>query len=100
MNIEDMTRTMPYKEEEGYVAGIVARTTERAINTPGKVQRSIPFARIAASIAVMVTLGGSGWMYMKHKETQEAPLDTFLSSISDEEAEMLDYYYIEEIELD
>lgn len=96
-----MTRTMPYKEEEGYVAGIVARTTERAIDSQHTVHhRNIPFARIAASIAIMVTLGGAGWMYMKHQETQEAPLDTFLSSISDEEAEMLDYYYIEEIELD
>lgn len=96
-----MTRTMPYREDEGYINGIVEQATENAIRSASHgTNRSILFARIAASIAVMLTLGGWGWMYMKHREAQAAPLDTFLSSISDEEAEMLDYYYVEEIELE
>lgn len=97
MNIDDINKTMPFVEQEGYVAGIVTKVTENAISNPSGRHLRIKFAHIAASIAIVATVFCSGWVYMNNKAAEEAPLDTFLSSISDEEAAMLDYYCVEEL---
>lgn len=97
MNIENINKSMPFVEDEGYVESIVAKATDNAIRNHNSKFSYMPFVRIAASITIVVGLGCSGWMYMKHKEAQAAPLDTFLSNISDEEAEMLDYFYVEDL---
>lgn len=97
MNIENINKRMPFVEDEDYVANIVSQVTENAINASQTKHWHMQFARIAASIAIVATIGCSGWLYMKHQKAQAAPLDTFLSSITDEEAAMLDYYYVEDL---
>lgn len=97
MNLEDINKSMPFIEKEGYVTSIVTQATENAIRAPHGHRWQKQLTRIAASIVIVVSVGCSGWMYMKHLKAQSAPLDTFLSSITDEEAAMLDYYYIEDI---
>lgn len=96
MNIENINKGMPFVEDEYYVADIVSQVTENAINKPHAPRWHIQCAHIAASIAITCTIGCSGWLYMKHQQAKAAPLDTFLSSITDKEAAMLDYYYVED----
>lgn len=101
MRIEDIKKNSIFTEDEAYVADLISTATEKAISQ----SRIIPMwqrssARIAASIALVVSLGCSGWMYMKRQEAQAAPLETFLSSITDEETAMLDYFYVEDLYID
>ncbi len=100
MNIENINKSMPFVENEGYAENLVARATENAIHAPHAKRHSMQFARIAASIAIIAGIGCTGWMYTKHKAAQSAPLDTFLSSITDEETAMLDYYFVEEVQIE
>lgn len=100
MKIENINKSMPYIEDEGYVTSIVSQATENAIHNTHSKHWYVSFARIAASVAIIAGIGYSGWIYMKHKEAQAKPLDTFLSNISDEEAEMLEYFYVEDLYLE
>lgn len=90
----------PFVENDGYVERLVSEVTEAAISKRKNRNWYAPLMRVAAAVALVVTIGGSGWLYMNNQKVDEAPLDTFLSSISDEEASMLENYYIEDIILD
>lgn len=89
--------TRPFVEKDGYVENLISEATEMAISKRDATSWYAPFARVAAVVALILTIGSTGWMYMNSKKAQEAPLDVFLNSISDEEASMLENYYIEEI---
>lgn len=100
MNIDKKNKAMPFTEADGYVEQLVAHATETAIRSAAVRRRHAPLARIAAMVAVLVTLGYSAWTYNSYREAQAAPLDTFLSSLTDEEAEMLKYHYDESLNMD
>lgn len=100
MNLENKNKTMPFVENEGYVEHLIERATENALRRSQPQRRRIPFARIAASVAVVASLGYSAWAYVSYREAQAAPLDTFLSNISDDEAEMLNCYYDESLTME
>lgn len=93
---------VPYQEEEGYVEALVNSATERAIRQPRLTPRhwQQPLSRIAAVVIMVMVLGGMGWKYLRPVPVDPTPLDTFLSNISDDEAAMLDYYCVEEIDVD
>lgn len=90
----------PFVENDGYVERLVSEVTEVAISKHKTNNWYAPLMRVAAAVALVVTIGGAGWLYMDSKKVEEAPLDAFLSSISDEEASMLENYYVEDIILD
>lgn len=90
----------PFVEKDDYVRNLIAEVTEVAIQKQKRTYWHMPFVRVAATITLVATIGGFGWMYMTNKKVEEAPLDTFLSSLSDEEASLLENYYIEDIYLD
>lgn len=101
MKIDDVNKNTIFIENETYVSDLVSKATENAISHSRVIpmwQR--PSARIAASIALVLTLSCSGWIYVRHQEAQAAPLDTFLSSITDEETAMLDFFYVEDLCID
>lgn len=100
MKQNSKNKAMPFAEDDGYVERLVADVTETAISSPAVRRRRAPLARIAAMVAVVVGLGYSAWTYNTYREAQSAPLDTFLSSLSDEEAEMLECYYYDSPDMD
>ena len=100
MKTEHINKNMPFVEDEGYVASLVSQVTENAVSNTGDKHRQTRFTLIAASIAIAATIFGAGWIYTSNKAADDAPLDTFLSSISDQEAAMLDYYYVEDLNID
>jgi hypothetical protein len=110
---EDIKKQMPYAESEDYLEKLIASSTENAIarakQPKAKVVSMRVIASIAASIAFLVTVG---LLYMKVPERQIAlvqqteeqliaadngPIDDFLNTLSDDEAQLLAYYDIDEI---
>lgn len=99
--LEDINKRMPFGESNEYVASLVSQATENAI--AGKRSRNrFPFMKMAASIAIIFTLGGAGWMFLHNDSAtqSQSPLDSFLCQITDEEAEQIMYYDIEELGVD
>lgn len=87
----------PFVENEGYVDRLVSEVTETAITKRKDTNRYALLMRAAAAMALVVTIGGVSWMYTNSQKVEEAPLDAFLNSISDEEASMLENYYVEDV---
>ena len=71
-NYEDIRGTLPYKESPVYIEGLIDRCKEGAL--------------VAAIVTLAITLA-----------PRKAPIDRFLANISDEEAEMIVDYDIEDI---
>lgn len=110
---------MPFAEAEGYVASLVARHTAQAIESghaaasahqhPATPIRRWRWAGVAASLLLMLA---AGWTMVNMSNpsrtdhdaqriaiaAQKSPLDAYLESIDDEEASLMEYYEIEEIE--
>lgn len=104
---ENIQKHLPYTESEDYVNKLIERTTELAIQQKPKA-RVIPLRTyIASAAAAALLLIGIGTFYMNdHQATadialaqvdEESPLDEFLGNLSDEEAQLLAYYNIEDI---
>ena len=95
---------MPYKESEAYLNQLISQSTENAISQAPKrtaTIRRMRYIAAAAAVALLVTIGvtqftGTSEPQMAQTE-QAGPLDEFLNSLSDEEAQLLAYYDIEEI---
>lgn len=112
-------RSMPFAEPEGYVAHLVARHTAQAIESghaaasahqhPATPIRRWRWAGVAASLLLMLA---AGWTMVNMSNpsrtdhdaqriasaAQKSPLDAYLESIDDEEASLMEYYEIEEVE--
>lgn len=99
--LEEIDKKTPFCESDEYIASLVDKVTENAI--AGKSTRTrFPFMKMAASIAIIFTLGGAGWMFLHNDSAtqSQSPLDSFLCQITDEEAEQIMYYDIEELGVD
>lgn len=107
-----MTTRMPYKETEEYVNNLVSRATEQAIRqqhgqpSRAKISPLRSILAAAAVLALLLTAGGLTYyhtipspeeMVAEKTEQQLSPVDQFLTELSDEEAQLLAYYEIEEI---
>jgi len=116
MTPEQINKKMPFDEKEGYVEQLVERATEKAIQEGTSTHtRLIPLRRAAAIAASVLLLGGAATIWYMNKQDdkqsiaqiqnaqthtqtaqQQDPLGKFLNSISDEEAQQIQFYEIEE----
>jgi len=106
MTLEQAGKNMPFKEEEGYVEDLVRNITEQTIcKADRKRAHSIPMRWLAGIAATLLLLVGVGLLWnINQADTpaiaraeQQEPLEVFLNSISDEEAQQIEFYEIEEI---
>lgn len=97
---------MPYHEAKGYVNRLVTSATEEAIHHQNQNRGVHSLRMIAAAAAVALLLVGGAVTYYYNNtpasptlvaQSQPSPVDEFLSSLSDEDVQMLTYYELEEI---
>jgi hypothetical protein len=106
-DFENIGKRMPYTEREGYVQQLVDRATEQAISQKQKARRVSLRTKMAVAATVALLLAGAGITYrlaiqptttgVAETEVTASPVDDFLNSLSDEDAQLLAYYGIEEI---
>ena len=93
-NYEDIRGALPYKESPVYIEGLIDRCKEGAVRAasvaPAPVIRPWMYGIAAVLVAAIVTLAIT-------LAPRKAPIDRFLANISDEEAEMIVDYDIEDI---
>lgn len=115
--IDNMGKKMPYKESQEYLDTLIARTTEKAISEGRDERREArvrPLMRYAAAAAIAVLLVFAGitlWSPASEGVVAElktdtlptmavtegtGPIDEFLNEISDDDAQLLAYYEIED----
>lgn len=92
MTIDEIGKKMPFKEEQSYVDLLLADATASALRSGHPVRQSRPLLRIAAMLIVLLTVGSTGWVLLHQHHSDEAPLDTFLDNISEEEVSLLRDY--------
>lgn len=92
MTLDKIGKNMPFKEDADYVALFLADSTERAIRSQHPTRSNRSLGRIAAMLIVLLSVGSTGWGLLHQHHANEAPLDTFLDSISEEEVSLLRDY--------
>lgn len=97
MTIEEIGKKMPFREEKDYVPQLLALSTESALHAGRTVIARRSPLRIVAMLAVLLTVGGAGWLMLHQHEDQQPPLDTFLDNMSDEDLVLLKDYCDEEM---
>ena len=97
MRIEDIGKRMPFGEDEGYVEQLLERAAKRALNHRNPHKQRLPLRRIVAMVTVLLAIGGMGWFLLGNPKSNQAPLDTFLESVTEEELVMLEDYCDEEM---
>lgn len=105
MTQEEKKTGMPFDESQAYVDDLVARTTATAIMRHG-LRRRLALRRAAGIAAAVLIMCGAtvAWHEKACSDAratadaeQQNPLASFLNSISDEQAQAIEYYDIEEI---
>jgi hypothetical protein len=103
--LQDIGKNLPYNEPEEYLDGLIDQVTEDTVKQQGLRRIDHPILKMVASAAAVVLLvvgialirfnqdGKRGFITMQ----AEAPIDEFLSTLTDEEVAQLPYYEIEEI---
>ncbi len=106
MKTEKISKAMPFVEPEGYVDQLVKEATEKAIRQGKRPARRVTLHWVAGLAAsVLLLIGVATWWIAGMKDDaqslaqtqQQDPLGQLLNSISDEEAQQIEYYEIEEI---
>ena len=100
-DFDKIGKRMPYAESEDYLEGLIEASTETAITRqqPKTRIRRIQWIAAAASVAIVAAVGTT--IFIKHQSavsTQtDSPLDVYLCNLSDDDAQLIDCYEIEEI---
>ena len=119
--LQNIGKKMPYRESQEYLDELIERTTEQAIlEERGKrkeergysAHRSKLYAAAAAIVALLVFAGITLWAPSQQPVVAElltdtiatstteiegeGPIDEFLDGISDDDAQLLAYYEIED----
>ena len=107
--LDEIGKQLPYTESEEYLEQLMARATEEAI-ARNRHKANVHHMRvwIASAAAVALLLAGIGIAHYSRTneqprpvatvvQTETSPIDEFLSTLTDEEAQLLAYYEIEEI---
>ena len=113
--LQNIGKKMPYRESQEYLDELIARTTEQAIRNQSsklKAQSSKFYAVAAAIVALLVFAGITLWSPSQQPVVAElltdtiatttteiegeGPIDEFLDGISDDDAQLLAYYEIED----
>ncbi len=96
---------MPYAESEDYLNRLISQATEQAISQ-GQQSKTRPLRTwIAAAAAALVLIAGLTITYFHQDNAEEqvaeqtttGPIDQFLDNLTDDEAQQLAYYEIEDI---
>lgn len=87
---------LPFLEQEDYVQHLLEQATQHALQHKTPVRRSLVSRYAAAACACLMLAFGGLWVY--RSVHSQSPLDTYLASLSDAEAQSLFYYEIEEIQ--
>ncbi len=103
-DFENIGKRMPYDESPGYVDQLVGRVTENAIHHGGVRRSRSKMYFIISAAAMVLLLVGLGVLHfhqgpqpVAQTTVQTSPIDEFLNGLTDEEAQALSYYEIEEI---
>ncbi len=112
---ENIQKRMPYRESDDYVKQLIDHATDQAINKAAEARqpraktRSMRWMAAAAAVAAVMALAGIAYnsqptaydsdtlTAMADYNDDRGPIDDFLDNLSDEEAQLLAYYEIEEI---
>lgn len=113
--LQNIGKKMPYRESQEYLDELIARTTEQAIRKDPRnatVRPLVKYAAAAAIVALLVFAGITLWSPSQQPVVAElltdtiatttteiegeGPIDEFLDGISDDDAQLLAYYEIED----
>lgn len=103
---ESIKKRMPYAESDDYLNQLIERSTEEAIRRAAKPKARLSLKRpvvtaIAAAMALLLVVGITQFRPQTEQQVVEAsndgPIDEFLNNLTDEEAQFLAYYEVEEI---
>ncbi len=110
---EDIKKRMPYAESEDYLKQLIEQSTETAIRKAARPKAQVRTLRaVIAAAAVAVLLLAIGLTQFKNDDQQMAmvqqneqelvaadngPIDDFLDTLSDDEAQLLAYYELDEV---
>lgn len=104
-DFEHIGKQLPYREHDGYVGRLVEHATEQALSRQPKAHAVSMRRRLLTAAAAALLIAGIG-VTAHHALTAAPPLlaeedcgpiDEFLDSLTDEDAQLLAYYDIEEI---
>ena len=99
----EIGKRIPYRESEEYLDNLIDTATDKALarHAASKSRhRRLMVATTAAMVLLIIGFGIAHFNGKDHQpvaETNQGPLDEFLSTLSDEEAAQLTFYEIEEI---
>lgn len=95
---------MPYAENDDYLDNLISSATEKAIEknrSKGTVAKWTIASLAAASIALLVVVGVKMFNNPPTKPVvaheNASPIDEFLDGLSDDDAQLLAYYEIEDV---
>ncbi len=93
INIDEMKRELPYKENPAYIRDLVGRCRQTALrtNAAAPARRAWIWA-VAAAAAILIAVIG-----ITLSAPRKTPIERFLASITDEEAAMITDYNLEDI---
>ena len=102
---ENIGKKMPYTESDDYVNALVEQTTEQTLRQAARPQAktgSLHRWAIAATVTALLGFGALTWLSpatgkQVADNEQYSPVDDFLNRLSDDEAQLLAYYEIEDI---
>lgn len=106
MLFDDIQKRMPYAESEDYLEQLIEKSTEQAILQAKKPKATVRMLRpLMSAAAVVVLLLAIGLTQFRSYEEPVAevqveqdlgPIDEFLNHLTDDEAQLLAYYEIED----
>ena len=103
--VQNIGKRMPYAESEDYLNRLISQATEQAISQGQKAKTRPLRTWIAAAAAALVLIAGLTITYFHQNNEEElvaeqttGPIDQFLDSLTDDEAQQLAYYEIEDIQ--
>jgi hypothetical protein len=93
INIDEMKRELPYKENPAYIRDLVGRCRQTTLrtNAAAPARRAWIWA-VAAAAAILIAVIG-----ITLSAPRKTPIERFLASITDEEAAMITDYNLEDI---
>lgn len=103
--VQNIGKRMPYAESEDYLNSLISQATEQAISQSQKAKTRPIRMWIAAAAAALVLIAGLAITYFHQdnaevlvaEQTTTGPIDQFLDNLTDDEAQQLAYYEIEDI---
>lgn len=120
---DDIQKRMPYSESEDYLNRLIEQSTEQAIQQSAQPKARVRYLRplivsAAAAVALLLVVAITQWRPASDPlaeaelpqdtialaadntlmaNASDGPIDEFLNALSDDEAQLLSYYNIDEM---